>query len=262
MRVAMTADAGRARRMADAQAQYRYCENHKRGEVLPAHCSMCQARQLSICGALDMRDLPAFAALSSHVRFEAGQAVCEEGAPADWVFSLTRGVVGLHKTLPDGRRQTTGFLFAGDFVGLSSCIVNTCGAEAITDVEACRFARTRFVAHMDEQPELRARLLRMTADELSAAHDQMLLLGRKTARERVSSFLLQLANRAARHHGPANPIMLPMRRIAIADYLGLTVETVSRTFTALARAGVIVMAGPGTVHIASMPALRRLAGGG
>ncbi len=222
---------------------------------------MCHARLLSICGALDQHDLPGFAALSSHVRFRAGQTVCEEGAPADWVFSITSGVIGLHKALPDGRRQTTGFLFAGDLVGLSSRIVNACGAEAITDVEACRFARPRFEAYLDEHRELAARLLRMTADELSAAHDQMLLLGRKTARERVASFLLQLADRAAARQVQSNPVLLPMKRLAIADYLGLTIETVSRTFTTLARLGVIEMIGVGAVRIVSMSALRDTAGG-
>jgi CRP/FNR family transcriptional regulator len=222
---------------------------------------MCHARQLSICGALDQYDLPGFAALSSHVRFRAGQTICEEGAPADWVFSVTIGVIGLHKALPDGRRQTTGFLFAGDFVGLSSRFVNACGAEAITDVETCRFARPRFEAYIEEHRELGARLLRMTADELSAAHDQMLLLGRKSARERVASFLLQLADRAAARQVPSNPVLLPMKRLAIADYLGLTIETISRTFTSLARIGVIELVSVSTVRIVSMPALRDIAGG-
>jgi len=206
-------------------------------------------------------ELAGFAALSSHVRFRAGQALSEEGAPADWVFSVVSGVVSLHKALPDGRRQTTGFLFAGDFIGLPSRIVNACGAEAITEVEACRFSRSRLEGYMDAHPALRTRLLRMTADELSAAHDQMLLLGRKTARERVASFLLQLADRAVSHQMPANPVILPMRRLAIADYLGLTIETVSRTFTNLAGSGVIEMIDTSTVRIASMFALRHAAGG-
>jgi CRP/FNR family transcriptional regulator len=218
-------------------------------------------RQLSICGALDRHDLPDFAALSSHVRFRAGQTVCEEGAPADWVFSITSGVIGLHKALPDGRRQTTGFLFGGDLVGLSSRVVNACGAEAITDVEACRFTRRRLEIYMHEHQELETRLLRMTADELSAAHDQMLLLGRKTARERLASFLLQLSDRAAARRVPSNPVQLPMKRLAIADYLGLTIETVSRSFTALARQGVIEMISVGAVRIASMAALRDIADG-
>lgn len=248
--------------MVCAQGERRYREGAERGHALPAICVMCQARALSVCAALDDRQLPGFAALSSHVQFKAGQVLCDEGASADWVFSVTGGVVSLHKALPDGRRQTTGFLFPGDFVGLSSRILNACGAEAVTDVEACRFTRPRFEAYMDERPELRARLLRMTADELSVAHDQMLLLGRKTARERVASFLLQLAERAAARHMPANPVLLPMRRVAIADYLGLTIETVSRTFTSLARSGVIEMVHIGAVRIASMSALRHIAGGG
>ncbi|MBV9835404.1 MAG: helix-turn-helix domain-containing protein [Alphaproteobacteria bacterium] len=248
--------------MAYDQAQRRYCDSEERRcPALPTHCATCHARQLSICGALDQYDLPGFATLSSHVRFRAGQTICEEGAPADWVFSVTSGVIGLHKALPDGRRQTTGFLFAGDLVGLSSRIVNACGAEAITDVEACRFARRRFETYMNEHQEVETRLLRMTADELSAAHDQMLLLGRKTARERVASFLLQLADRAARRRVQANPVLLPMKRLAIADYLGLTIETVSRSFTGLARLGVIEMVSVGAVRIVSMADLRDVAEG-
>lgn len=247
--------------MVCALDQRRYGDSAKRAEAPAALCAMCHARRFAVCGALAEDKLPEFAALSTHLRFEAGQIVSEEGAPADWVFTVVRGVVGLHKALPDGRRQTTGFLFAGDVIGLASRVVNACAAEAITDVEVCRFARPRFEMYMDNHPELRARLLRMTADELSAAHDQMLLLGRKTARERVASFLLQLADRAVAREMPASPVVLPMRRLEIADYLGLTIETVSRTFTNLARAGVIELVDTGTVRIASMFALRHAAGG-
>lgn len=221
---------------------------------------MCRVRAFAICGALEPHQLADFATASSHVRFKPGQTVCEEGAPADWVFSVTSGVIGLHKALPDGRRQTTGFLFAGDFLGLSSRVVNACGGDAATEVEACRFARTRFETYLESYPGLRKRLLGMTIDELSAAHEHMLLLGRKSARERLASFLLRLSDRATARQMPANPLSLPMRRAAIADHLGLTVETVSRAFTGLARSGVIEMMSPGAVRIASMPALRHAAG--
>ncbi len=246
--------------MACALDQRRCGDGAKRGEVPASLCAMCHARRFAVCGALAEAELPSFAALSSHLRFAAGQTISEEGAPADWVFSVVSGVIGLHKSLPDGRRQTTGFLFAGDVVGLPSRVVNTCAAEAITEVEVCRFSRARFEAYMDDHPALRARLLRMTADELSAAHEQMLLLGRKTARERVASFLLLLADRAASRQLPANPVVLPMKRLAIADYLGLTIETVSRTVTNLARAGVIELVDTHTVRIASIFALRHAAG--
>lgn len=247
--------------MACALDQRQSSGSAKRAEAPATLCAMCHARRFAVCGALAEDKLPQFADLSVHLRFAAGQTVSEEGAPADWVFTVVSGVIGLHKALPDGRRQTTGFLFAGDVIGLPSRVVNACAAEAITDVEVCRFSRPRFEMYMDDNPELRARLLRMTADELSAAHDQMLLLGRKTARERVASFLLQLAERAASRQLPTSPVVLPMRRLAIADYLGLTIETVSRTFTNLARAGVIEMVDVSTVRIVSMFALRHAAGG-
>lgn len=215
---------------------------------------------MAICGALEPRQLADFSALASHVSFKPGQTICEEGGPAEWVYSVTRGVVGLHKALPDGRRQTTGFLFDGDFVGLASRAVNVCGAEAVTAVEVCRFSRPRFEAYLEVHPELRERLLRMTADELSAAHQHILLLGRKSARERVASFLLQFVDRATGRGLTANPLSLPMKRAAIADHLGLTIETVSRTFTSLAHSGMIEMISPSLVRIVSVSGLREAAG--
>jgi CRP/FNR family transcriptional regulator len=145
-------------------------------------------------------------------------------------------MLGLYKLLADGRRQVVGFLVPGDFLGLAFGRTYVHTAEAITPVAACRFPRARFMGLLEEFPALERDILSRTSNELAAAQRQMLLLGRKTARERLASFLVDLAERSDADGGP---LELPMGRADIADHLGLTIETVSRTFTGLRREGVI-----------------------
>ncbi len=159
--------------------------------------------------------------------------IFEETAPASYVFNVKNGAVKTYKLLPDGRRQITGFLFPGDFLGLVHNEVYVYSAEALVATELCRFPRRKFEALLEELPKLGQRLLVMASHELSAAQDRMMLLGRRTARERVVSFVLMLSQAADRRGQQNNPVVLPMPRGDIADYLGLTIETVSRTLTHL-----------------------------
>ena len=163
--------------------------------------------------------------------------------------------------LVDGRRQITGFLFPGDFLGLAFNDTYSYTAEAVNRVGLCRFPRHKMEALFDRLPHLEKRLLGMASNELIAAQDQMLLLGRKSAREKISSFLLMLSRWATRRGQPADPVNLPMTRADIADYLGLTVETVSRTFTMMSRKGLIDLANPNQVVLASRTAIEALAAG-
>lgn len=223
-------------------------------------CSSCASRRYSVCAPVAEADLPHFFSISNRQRTEPGRSLFAEGNPARHVFSIARGTVSLSKALADGRRQIIGFLFDGDFIGLAHGETYTCTAEALTPVEACRFPRERFDRYMGEHPHVERRLLQIASTELAAAQDQMLLLGRKTALERVASFLVRLSDRAVAHARSGNPVALPMTRVEIADYLGLTIETVSRTFTRLRKAGAIELAEVDVVQIKSEPALRALAG--
>lgn len=171
--------------------------------------------------------------------FDPHSHLINEAENADNLFNITAGCVRLYKLLGDGRRQITGFLFPGDFLGLAVDETYGYSAEAITKVEACRFPRRRFEGLLDDIPKLERRLLGLASNELAAAQDQMLLLGRKTAQEKVASFLLTLSHRARQAGRTDNPVELPMSRSDIADYLGLTTETVSRTFTQMKRTGAI-----------------------
>jgi CRP/FNR family transcriptional regulator len=194
--------------------------------------------ELAICRGLGRRAATHVAAIGILQRLAPGKTLFSEGDDADGVYEVVQGMLRLYKLLPDGRRQITGFLSAGHLLGLAHEDQYLYTAEAITDVTLCRYPRARFVRMVDEIPGFAHRLLAVTSNELCAAQDQMLLLGRKTAQEKLASFLLMMAARHGRGKD-GNEFDLPMSRVDIADYLGLTVETVSRTFTRLKQDSVL-----------------------
>jgi CRP/FNR family transcriptional regulator, anaerobic regulatory protein len=213
-------------------------------------CGHCDARHLSVCQGVDAEFLDQLAAIVTTMRVPAHATMVSEGDDADHFFNITSGSVKLYKLLPDGRQQIVGFLFAGDFVGLAVRDSYAYTVEAVQPSTACRFDRRKFEALRERFPNMGFWLRERASDELAVAQEQMLSLGRKSAKERVASFLLQLSDRAGRLGLSANPIVLTMTRTDMADYLGLTIETVSRTMTRLKTARVITL-GPGnevTLH--------------
>ncbi|RZJ96546.1 MAG: cyclic nucleotide-binding domain-containing protein [Brevundimonas sp.] len=215
-----------------------------------------------MCSSLDVDDLAGLDAIAERVTLRAGDALVREGEPADHLFNITSGSVRVYKLLPDGRRQITGFLFAGDFVGLATGQDYAFSAEAIEDATLCRFRKSDYRALIRQRPTLEAALLDRATHELAAAQNQMLLLGRKTARERIASFLLDLPERDPIRPPVADQVHLPMTRAEIADYLGLTIETVSRELTKLKTSGMIRMLSLNELKIESPEQLRAIAGGG
>ena len=159
--------------------------------------------------------------------------------------------------MPDGRRQIVGFASAGHLLGLAPEGTYVYSAEAITDVTLCRYPRASFDRLVDSVPGLARRLWAVTADELRFAQDQLLLLGRKNATERVASFLLLLAEQQASEAD----VSIPMTRSDIGDYLGLTIETVSRTLTKLRRHKVIALPAADRATILDREGLETLASG-
>jgi CRP/FNR family transcriptional regulator, anaerobic regulatory protein len=196
-------------------------------------CSVCVARPLSVCNAIDDADLARLAAVAVVTEAPAGRTFISEGEPADSFFNVTAGSAKLFKLLPDGRRQITGFVGIGHFLGLAVSDVYAFSAEAMEPVRYCRFSRPRLRALLDDFPLMEKRLLEVAANELVAAQEQMLLLGRKTARERLASFLVLQSRQGLPCGSSRSRFTLPMSRSDIADYLGLTIETVSRTLTRL-----------------------------
>ena len=221
-------------------------------------CDDCKVRLFSVCGALDPSELDELERISQARVFPAKATLFEQGALAGSVFNVTEGVVRLYKSLPDGRRQIVGFALAGDFLGLALMDRYGVAAEAVTEVRACRFARSAFLGYVDGRPHLLRRLHEFAGHELSLAQDQMLLLGRRTAEEKVAAFLLNLQARYARIGKTSVNVPLPMSRQDIADYLGLTIETVSRTLTRLAREKALLVV-PGGVRVLNAGRLEQLA---
>ncbi|MDA8052514.1 MAG: helix-turn-helix domain-containing protein [Rhodospirillales bacterium] len=187
----------------------------------------------------------------------AGEMLFSQGDRADGAYEVVRGMLRLYKMLPDGRRQITGFVSTGELVGVTPNGARPYTAEAVTDLVLCRFPPAAFDRMIDEQPGFARRLLSATADDLDAAQEQMLLLGRMTAVEKVVSFLLVLAKRQG--GVLARFVDLPMGRNDIADYLGLTIETVSRTLSRLKQAGSIGLPTPTRVEIRDIRRLEMLA---
>ncbi len=231
----------------------------KAARLIP--CAACDVRELSICDALKGPEIDRMAEIVNRIPVTAGRTLFQEGDDADYVYNIIDGAIRLFKLLPDGRRQITGFLFPSDFLGIALKARYAYSAETITDTIVCRFSRQKLESLFAELPALETRLLETAGNELIAAQDQMLLLGRKTAAERVASFLLNLAGRAAVRGIKSEQISLPMTRTDMGDYLGLTVETVSRTFTKLRRNGLIATPSPHEVDILSVDGLKEMAEG-
>ena len=191
---------------------------------------------------------------------EAGEAVFWQADQATNVFQVVEGCLRLYRVLPDGRRAITGFAFAGGVLGISLHDRHDYTAEAVTAVRVRRMGRGAFHAAVDSSAELRPQLLALIFDEMSAAQDQMVTLGCKNADERVASFLVTTARRTGADLGFPVEVELPMSRLDIAHFLGLTIETVSRTFSKLKRDGLISLQGHRTVRLLRMRRLVELAG--
>lgn len=212
---------------------------------------------LAVCRGLGREATTNIMAITSLQKKPAGATIFSEGDAADSMFEVVSGTLRLLKLLPDGRRQVIGFLCAGHLIGLAPEGTWVYTAEAITDVTLCRYRRPAFERLIDTMPGFARRVLTATAHELRVAQDQMLLLGRKTAAERVASFLLLLTDQQ-----DSSEISVPMGRNDIADYLGLTVETVCRTLTHLKRDGMIELPTHGCIVIRDRDELEELAAGG
>jgi CRP-like cAMP-binding protein len=160
-----------------------------------------------------------------------------EGQPAAYVFKVVAGVARSVRVLSDGRRHISGFHLPGDVFGLERQSTYRYRCEAVSDCTIGVVRREDMKAQAARDPTFASQLWELTSIELERAQTQMLLLGRSSAAERVTAFLLSIAER-----GAGDPwVDLPMSRADIADYLGLTIETVSRTLKQLEREGAITL---------------------
>ena len=223
-------------------------------------CVDCDVRRTAVCAALDDGDLGALEAIMTSKRLDANEQLVEEGEPKRRVFSLTSGMLRIYTSLPDGRRQIAGFLFPGDYLGLADDETYSQSAEAVVPSVLCAFSTREMDDLMERFPKLKERLHQMTRAALRTARDNQLVLGRLAPVEKLASFLLVLSARAEKRGEKPNPVHLSMNRTDIADYLGLTIETVSRSFTKLKTQGLIQLLDANTVEILSRRSLAAVAG--
>lgn len=206
-----------------------------------AHCGVCKVNVVNACGLLDSYEITGVANLAEDIQFASKERIIVRGEPADCVYNITAGTVCLYRLLSDGRRQVIDFLLPGDFFGLSLTGCNEVSADAVEPVRACRFDQAAFTRLVDSNPHLLRHFFNVATHELHVAQDHLVLLGRRTAEEKVAAFLLTMRNRMRRLGTTGVTLHLPMTRQDIADYLGLTLETVSRTVSRLNRQGVVLV---------------------
>jgi CRP-like cAMP-binding protein len=225
---------------------------HFTPSVAPARAAMAPAGSLALGryalnGPIEM--------MGAAMAFARNAEIYGEGEPADYVYKVVSGTVRTYKVLSDGRRQIGAFYLTGDVFGLEMGEEHTFSAEAITDSKVLVIKRSAVVALAERDHDVARQLWSLTSGELRRAQDHIMLLV-KTAQERVASFLLEMAQRL-----PAgNAIELPMSRQDIADYLGLTIETVSRTLTHLENTAAIELPSSRRIVLRNRMALGRLNG--
>lgn len=206
-------------------------------------CGECPIRHRAVCAYCGPAELVTLDAIKSYRTFQAGETIAWAGEQIDSIGSVVSGVATISRTLPDGRRQMVGLLLPSDFVGRPGRDRTPYDVVAANEVVMCQFRKRDFENLVNSTASVEKRLLEMTLDELDSAREWMLLLGRKTAREKIASLLTIIARRNAtleqKDVVDGLQFALPLTREAMADYLGLTIETVSRQISALKKDGVI-----------------------
>jgi CRP/FNR family transcriptional regulator, nitrogen fixation regulation protein len=181
----------------------------------------------------ELGDLSHSKVSASEFKYRKGSEIFGQAEPADYVYQVIEGAVRTHKLLSDGRRQIGAFHLPGDVFGLENGDLHRFMAEAIVDTTVRLVERQSLEREAKNDPAMVRSLLTMTTDNLQHVENHLLLLGRQTAQERVGAFLLEMNSRQT----SADVIALPMSRLDIADYLGLTIETVSRVLSKFQRKG-------------------------
>ncbi|MFC3175384.1 Crp/Fnr family transcriptional regulator [Novosphingobium bradum] len=208
-------------------------------------CDTCVVRNRAICSALDSQEIGALNTIGRTRTLAPGESLIWEGDDSVLVANVIDGVLKLSTGTEDGREQIVGMVFPSDFIGRPFGKTTGHGVTALTEARVCVFNRRDFDSFAREHPALEHKLLQRTLGELDRTRRWMLLLGRKSASEKVASFLLEMGERIGGtscedSDGPAEILLeLPVSRQQIADVLGLTIETVSRQFTRLKAEGVI-----------------------
>jgi CRP/FNR family transcriptional regulator len=232
-----------------------------------SNCDVCVVRNRAICAGLDGKELEALNAIGRERHLMPGESLFWEGEDSILVANVIDGVLKLSSNTEDGREQIVGVVYPSDFIGKPFGGTSSHGVTALTDAHVCVFNRRDFDAFAAQHPKLEHKLLERTLGELDRTRRWMLLLGRKSASEKIASFLLEIIDRMNvpkgcefRFDDGPETVDLPFSRQQIADILGLTIETVSRQFTRLKSAGIIDLPSRREVRILDRGGLEAEAG--
>ncbi|WP_374625014.1 Crp/Fnr family transcriptional regulator [Devosia sp.] len=230
---------------------------------IPQVCRSCSARHDGMCAALTTAELGLLATHTRHTHHRPGEALTIESDEITSYANVTDGVVKLSRVLRDGRQQLVGLQFAPDLMGRLFGTESPITAEAASEVALCRVPKLVLEMLVEGSDELKRRLLDQSLQDLDDAREWMVTLGRKTAAERVASLFLLVASRTGDGGGKvAGPVSfeLPLGRGDMADFLGLTIETVSRQISKLRNEGLVSIENHRHVTVPDLAALRRRAG--
>jgi len=215
---------------------------------------------LAIAWMLSLGERDELMRIATEVSLRARCPVFDEGEPAKNLFGVIRGAITMSRLTLDGYRQIVGFQYPGDLIGLADAAAYTCSAVALESAVLCRLPRLAFEAFAEGKPKFQRRLSEMASRDLVKAQNQILMLSRRTAKEKIAAFILMLSGTAPARGQPANTVRLPMNRSDIGDYLGISRETVSRVFSELKASGAIRFRSSAAVELADTGMLGALAG--
>lgn len=228
-------------------------------------CRTCAIRDKALCRSLPEDALAQLNQIARRRKVHAGQQIFDNAAEQPVVANLVSGVARLSRSLADGRTQIVGLQFPAEFIGRPFSSSGNVLVEAATDVELCYFSQRQFEALLLNFTDLKAQFLRRTIEQLDEAREWMLLLGRKTAEERVASLILLCLEKGTSvacdglEAGDDRQLDLPLSRTDMASYLGLTIETVARMIKRVERAGAIKIGRGRRLSITNIAKLRELA---
>lgn len=225
--------------------------------IAPERCRQCEIRNVAICGSVRDAGLTHLATLGRTRKLKRGDTLTWEGDDATMVANVRSGILRLTCAGSEGEQQILGLAFATDLVGQFHDTHERYSVTALTDSTVCLFRRAEFATLASETPAIALALLHAVSAELGRARQWMRILGRKSAQERVATFLWDLYLRSGA--GEREPVPLPLSRQQIADILGLTIETVSRKIRQISRSGLIELPDLRSFSVQSANALEQLA---